>query len=113
MLMPLAAIVLGAAYLGLIGMGAPDPDAGARSRARVLAALSGGAPSPAARIPPSPMLGPPVLAQRPPRAPLPSLLTLPADVAASVPLSAPDARRELHFAVSEDSRPLVYRLEDG
>lgn len=91
-----------------------DPDAAARARARVLAAL----PAPSAEValepaPPRTPLGPSVLARRAPAPQPPPLLTLPADVATALPADSPAARREVQFAPSDTSRPTVYRLPDG
>jgi hypothetical protein len=112
--MPLvvAAIALGYVALGVLQR--PDPAASARSRERVLAALA--APTAAATtaaIAPSRLLGPSVLAQRPPRPTLPPLLAVPAEIAASIPFGTADARREIRFTASDTSRPAVYRLPDG
>ena len=59
------------------------------------------------------MIGPSVLAQRTPRAPLPPLLTLPENVAAAVPLDSHEAARQVLLTASASSRPLVYRVDDG
>jgi hypothetical protein len=110
-LMGLAVAVLAVGFAGLV-LRAPDPDSAARARARVLAALP--APTATARsLPVGGMLGPSVLARRTPRPSLPPLLTLPQDVASFVPAGTADATRQVQFAVSENSRPIVYRLTDG
>jgi hypothetical protein len=112
--MPVAAGVLAVAYAALTVLQAPDPDGGARSRERVLAALSAPTAAPTPQpVPRAGLLGPSVLAPRPPRATLPPLLTLSADVAAAVPIGARDAQREIRFTISESSRPVVYSLADG
>ena len=104
--------LLAIGYAGLAILQQPDPDAAVRSRERLLAALPASTASPIPAVARA-MLGPSVLAQRAIRPDLPSLLTLPADVAEPVPLASPDARREVTIATSETSRPLVYRLPDG
>jgi hypothetical protein len=110
-LMAVAVAVLAVGFAALV-LRAPDPASADRARARVLAAL----PAPAVTPPPAPvgrMLGPSVLAVRTSRPSLPPLLTLPQDVATFVPAGTADATRQVQFAVSETSRPIVYRLVDG
>lgn len=111
--MALAIGLLAIGYVGLVALQRPDPDASARARERLLAAL----PAPTTTRPSAPrstMLGPSVLAQRAISRPaMPPLLTVPLDVAEPVPLASTTARREIAIATSETSRPLVYRLPDG
>ena len=112
-LMLLAIGLLAIGYAGLAIFDRRDPAASARSRERLLAVLPVTTASPASAGVRSAMLGPSVLAQRVTRPDLPALLTLPVDVAEPVPLASPDARREVSIAMSDTSRPLVYRLPDG
>jgi hypothetical protein len=113
LLMPVAILLLTLGYIGLLGLQRADADSAARSRDRLLAALAVPTTAPPAR-PPAGMLGPSVLAQRSlVRAALPPLLTLPADVGDALPAGSPEARREVAIAVSDTSRPTVYRLPDG
>ncbi len=108
--MPLAAAALALGFAGLTALQGADPDAAARSRERLLAAIS--VVGPAARaIPRATPLEPLVLASRAPRPTLPPLLAVPADVAA--PARGPDAVREIRFTSSDNSRPAVYQLADG
>ncbi len=110
LLMPLAAAALAFAFVALTALRPADPDAAARSRERLLAALAASAPTPRA-LPPSALLGPSVLADRGPRPTLPPLLAVPAEIAA--PARGPDAAREVRFTASDTSRPAVYQLADG
>src|SRR5262249_5135703 len=108
--MAVATLVLAVGLVGLVALRQPDPDAAARSRDRLLAALPVSTFTPTA-VPRSTMVGPSILSQRAATRPsLPPLLTLPTEVAAP---AAPDARREIAIATSDTSRPLVYRLSDG
>ncbi len=111
-LMFFAIALLAAGYAGIALVQRPDPDASARSRERLLAVLPLSSSTPGS-APRSTMVGPSVLAQRVTRPVLPPLLTLPPDLAEPIPLASPDARREISIAISETSRPLVYRLADG
>lgn len=110
-LMAVAVAVLVVGFGALI-LRSPDPDSATRARARVLAALPAPAATPNA-LPVGRMLGPSVLALRTPRPSLPPLLTLSQEVATFVPAGTADATRQVQFAISETSRPIVYRLTDG